>query len=128
MSRGGYRKGAGRKKGFPAFAAEEFRRRLCERIDKKAELYLDAWESLALGHKVVTRDFDGKLVETYEIPPDNTALRDITNRAFGRPELPIEHSGEIGEYGLTEKERQDLIRFMGYEEEKDGSLDTPNSK
>lgn len=121
ISRENGKKG-GRPKGYASIAAENFRAALCKEIEKEAAEYVKAWKALALGHWVEVKDENGNPVSIYKKSPDNSALRDLTNRAFGKPEQPIEHSGDIGSYDLTVDERKDLMLFEHYEEGEDGTL------
>ncbi|MBI2551318.1 hypothetical protein HYV73_03150 [Candidatus Uhrbacteria bacterium] len=112
MGRGGFREGAGRKKGYSAIVAETFRRKLCQRIERKVDQYLEAWEALALGHKVLLKDENGTILRAYDRPPNNTALRDVFNRAFGQPEPSGEEVVYEENPPLTDEETENLMLFM----------------
>ncbi|MDO8490367.1 MAG: hypothetical protein Q7S47_03045 [bacterium] len=93
--RGGARNGAGRPLKQSTLYAQQFRDALAAHIDKKKDEYIAAWEALALGYKVLTRNERGEDEIAYLKPPDVRALQTITDRAFGRPDQPIQHEADI---------------------------------
>ncbi len=92
MSRGGRRSGAGKPKGRKAshtLEASQARARLIERIHEDMDELYEAWLSIALGEwkeGVV----DGKPQRIYTRPPNASAIRDMLDRAMGRPVQPVE--------------------------------------
>ncbi len=69
--RGGYRENAGRKKGFSAIEAERAREYIVDRVNKSLE-------------PIIT-----SLIEKAE-KGDVSAVRILFDRAYGRPNTPIE--------------------------------------
>ena len=76
MAKGGYRPGAGRKKGFKAIEAEKAREYIASRVSKELEPIID------------------KAIEQAKAG-DQTARRDLFDRAYGRPRETVEVQSEM---------------------------------
>ena len=85
MKRGGYRAGSGRKKGFAARNAEEARRLLSDMVMR---------EITPIGEALVKKARTG----------DVAAVRELFDRAFGRPSQGVEL--EVNAQNLVEQEKQ----------------------
>jgi len=80
---GGAREGAGRPISNATIKAQMFRELLQQRIEGRIDLFLDAWEDLALGHWLeITTETGTKKV--YKTAPDQRAMKAIMDQAMGR--------------------------------------------
>ena len=76
MAKGGYRPGAGRKKGFKAIESEKAREYIINRVSEELGPIID---------KAIEQAKDG----------DQTARRDLLDRAYGRPRETVEVQSDI---------------------------------
>lgn len=76
MAKGGYRPGAGRKKGFKAIEAEKAREYIINRVSEELGPIID------------------KAIEQAKAG-DQTARRELLDRAYGKPRETIETQGKM---------------------------------
>lgn len=76
MSKGGKRKGAGRKKGYKAIEAEKAREYIAKRVSDELDPIIT---------KAIAQAKAG----------DGTARRDLMDRAYGKPKEVVEHKVEV---------------------------------
>lgn len=97
MPAGGYRPGAGRKKGSKAshtLVAAQMRERLIERVRDHIDPLINAYLDTALGIWVEQK-VNGTAVKVYRKPPDLFALKNLLDQAIGRAKESLEHSGSV---------------------------------
>lgn len=99
----------------------EARQVLREKIEKDLEPLYDAWRDCALGHFVEVKTATG-VVKVYKESPDSHAIRDMFERAFGKPVQPIE--GKIDEtIDLSEHAAKILAKLEAINENESGQED-----
>lgn len=118
---GGKREGAGRKKASHTITSEARRAWLIERIHQDMPALYDAWLQTALGH-VVQKEVQG-VERIYDVPPNPMALRDMFERAMGKPVQPVE--GKIDtSVDLTARAQSILAKLNAINEEPDRQDDS----
>ena len=94
MAHGGKRKGAGKPKGVKAshtIEASVARAKLIQDIHNDMDVFYAAWKDRALGHYEEREIIPGSgIVRVYKKAPDGNAIRDIMDRAMGRPVQPVD--------------------------------------
>ena len=125
MARGGARPGAGKPKGHKAkntLAAEAARARLIERIHANMDKVFDAWLSTALGFQLEKAGPDGT-TKTYAVPPNPNAIRDMLDRAMGKPVQPVDGKMETT-VNLSKHAKSILDKLNALDENEDGQEDS----
>lgn len=111
------------KKGYKAphtLAAQETKAKLVELIHADmVELYA-AWKDSALGHYLEVKTPQG-VVKVYKKAPNAMAIKDMFERAFGKPTQPIE--GELKPLNFSDRAQKLLHDFHNIESELGDSVD-----
>lgn len=85
MPRGGSRQGAGRPRAGHTLAAEKARQVITETVVERLAPLLEAAFDLAMGHNYEKTMPDGETTVVYTKSPNGEAIRDLFDRAFGKP-------------------------------------------
>jgi hypothetical protein len=88
--RGGFRPGAGRKRGLASIAAEKAREFAIQKIVANIGPILDAQIASAVGVKYVTEDG-----EIYTQKPDVSAGKNLIDQAIGKAKETVEQDIEV---------------------------------
>lgn len=102
-------KKGGRKKGSAGthtLAAAEARARLIQNIHDNMDELFEIWMTTCRGYYQEKTIF-GKQTIVYKVPPNPNAIRDIMDRAMGRPTQPIEAKVET-QVDLSKRAREVL--------------------
>jgi len=67
---------------------QKARQHLIRKIEEHTEQLFEAWRDAALGHFVEVETPDGK-VNVYKKSPDAKAIKDMFDRAFGKPDQKV---------------------------------------
>lgn len=76
--------------------AREMRKQIVERVQKELPALMDAWLDSAKGHFMQVKTPTGE-IKVYKKAPNTMALKDLAERALGKPEQPVtgDVSGEV---------------------------------
>lgn len=125
MPRGGARPGAGKPKGHKSkntLAAEQARARLIQNIHDHMDEVFEAWLTSALGFKIEKTDKNGT-AKIYLVPPNPNAIRDMLDRAMGKPVQPVEGSIDTS-VDLSARAKALLDKLNALDEDEDGQDDS----
>lgn len=103
-------KNQGRPKSTATIEAQLFRESLATRIGKDADRWLTSIDDAANGHFVEVKTKDGQ-VKVYKKAPNPQAWEKAMDRAFGKPEQPVDHTtkGEKLEGSISDASVQKLV-------------------
>ena len=90
MAKGGYRPGAGRKKGFNAIKAEQARAYVIERITKELDSIITAQIEAAKGMYIEEVDEKGERIRVFKKEPNLRTGEFLLNQNIGRSKETIE--------------------------------------
>jgi|SRR3989344_6601336 len=93
MAKGGYRPGAGRKKGFNAIKAEQARAYVIERITKELDSIITAQIEAAKGMYIEEVDEKGERIRVFKKEPNLKAGEFLLNQNIGKSKETIETHG-----------------------------------
>ena len=86
---GGVRPGAGRPRAPHTIETEATKKAIVERVNAEAKELMDAWLDVAKGHFVYVKTASGE-TKVYKRPPNSTAIKDIIERAHGKPKQDVD--------------------------------------
>lgn len=98
MGKGGYRPGAGRKKGLASIQAEKSREFLVQEIVKDMGPIIQGLKEAAIGiytEKEITEDGQVKKIVVYKEKPKYDVAEYLVNQVIGRPKESVALEGEV---------------------------------